>query len=160
LNLLSKNKSHLTAIGRKALPVPTRWLLDHNLLRGKVLDYGCGRCHKVNNNYFVCDGYDPYPFPQTDLITVGETWYDTIICNYVLCVTPAAERMPILKDIQNNLAKYGVAFISVRNDKPTMGWGFTKRGTYQGRASRLRLPLVKECAAFRIYLLTKQTVLE
>lgn len=34
--------SHLTAIERVYLSVPTNFLLDKNLLQGKVLDFGCG----------------------------------------------------------------------------------------------------------------------
>ena len=34
--------SHLTAIDRKYLSFPARYLLQNKLLKGKVLDFGCG----------------------------------------------------------------------------------------------------------------------
>lgn len=36
------NHPYLTAIKRTDLSVPTRYLLQHNLLKGRILDYGCG----------------------------------------------------------------------------------------------------------------------
>ena len=37
-----ENKSRLTAISRKNLSVPVRWLKKSGLLKGRMLDYGCG----------------------------------------------------------------------------------------------------------------------
>jgi SAM-dependent methyltransferase len=34
--------SHLTAIERISLSFPAKFLLDKNLLKGKILDFGCG----------------------------------------------------------------------------------------------------------------------
>lgn len=36
------NHPYLTAIKRTDLSVPTRYLLQHNLLKGRILDFGCG----------------------------------------------------------------------------------------------------------------------
>ena len=36
------NHPYLTAIRRTDLSVPTRYLLQHNLLKGRILDFGCG----------------------------------------------------------------------------------------------------------------------
>ena len=36
------NHPYLTAIKRTELSVPTRYLLQHQLLKGKILDFGCG----------------------------------------------------------------------------------------------------------------------
>lgn len=36
------NHSYLTAIKRTNLSVPTRYLLQHNLLKGRILNFGCG----------------------------------------------------------------------------------------------------------------------
>lgn len=36
------NHPYLTAIKRTSLSVPTRYLLQHNLLKGRILDFGCG----------------------------------------------------------------------------------------------------------------------
>jgi len=153
------DKSHLTAISRKALPKPTQWLLKHGLVLERpnglqVLDYGCGKCVSLNPKEW--DNYDPHFRPWS---CWHKKSYHIIICNYVLCVLPRAQRMPILLDIQRHLKKNGVAYISVRNDKPKQGWGKSSKGTYQGRVQHLLLPTVHECASFRIYLLTRETKL-
>ena len=150
------DKSYLTAISRKTLPKPTQWLLDHGHMTVcpsvKVLDYGCGRCFDINPKEW--DNYDPNFCEWT-----CRSLYDQIVCNYVLCVLPRTERMPVLQGIQRLLKKHGRAFISVRNDKPKQGWGKSSKGTYQGRVAKLGLPLLYECDGFRIYMLTKATKL-
>ena len=156
-----RNKSHLTAISRRTLPLPTRWLTEKEFLVGKILDYGCGKCHSVNNRHFKADGYDPYHHqdPKGIIHRLNTNWYNTIICNYVLCVLERRERPFILEDIQRLLNKDGKAYVSVRNDRPKQGWGRSRKGTYQGRVQTLKLPLLYECAGFRTYLLTKDTKL-
>jgi len=148
------DKSHLTAISRKTLPLPTRWLLKQGVIQGRVLDFGCGKCHAINPKKW--DNYDPHFYPK--YFTISDEW-DTIICNYVLCVLPHSERPFILKQIQSLLTLDGMALISVRNDKPKQGWGMSKRGTYQGRVSKLPLRQIYKCPQFRTYILTKTTVL-
>lgn len=149
-------KSHLTAITRKTLPVPTKWLLDNNEILFPTLDYGCGKCHEINNQYFPCEGYDPYYRPNGLNESDWKT-YSTIICNYVLCVIPShQERIKVLKRIQKLLFNGGVAYITIRNDKPKQGWGINKRGTYQGRVHWLSLKLIRKTSRYRMYLLTKE----
>lgn len=149
-----KHKSHLTAISRKTLPRPTKWLLGKNKVVGKVLDYGCGKCYAVNPAEW--HSYDPYYFRAG--IRVGKL-FDTIICNYVLCVLPPAERLAVLQEIQRFLKPEGIAYISVRNDKPKQGWGLSSKGTYQGRVRKLPLPLLYKNSSWRTYTLTKTTEL-
>lgn len=36
------NHPYLTAIKRTDLSVPVRYLLQHGLLKGRILDFGCG----------------------------------------------------------------------------------------------------------------------
>ena len=149
-----KHNSHLTAIARKTLPVPTRWLLQHGMLTGSVMDYGCGKCASVNPPGWF--NYDPYYQPNANF---GTDRFDTIVCNYVLCTLPNRERMDVLKHIQTLLRLNGVAYISVRNDRPKQGWGISSRGTYQGRVRKLPLPILRNVKQYRIYLLTKETKL-
>ena len=159
---MMNGKSHLTAISRKTLPLPVRWLVKNfRLVRRNpvnMLDYGCGKCHEINNEYFgQCDGYDPYYRP--DGLIKGKR-YDYILCTYVLCtIDDHEERLKILKEIKRLLKPDGHAYISVRNDKPKKGWGVTSIGTYQGRVQDLPLTLFQSCSQFRIYVLTKQTKL-
>ena len=154
----NENKSYLTAIARKTLPAPTRWLMRMGAIRGTTLDYGCGKCHEVNNQFLPghlgwVDGYDPYYRPSG--IPSVHTRYQTIICNYVLCVLPTPEeRIQVLIDIQHLLTNDGLAFITVRNDFPKKGHGWTSRGTCQAKVI-LPYRSIFISSAFRIYLLTK-----
>jgi SAM-dependent methyltransferase len=146
-----ENKSHLTAIVRKKLPIPVRWILQTQKSFGKVLDFGCGKCSSINPPDW--DNYDPYYKPTG----IKQKKYDIIFCTYVLCTLPKDDRERVLKQIESLLKpKIGVAYISVRNDKPKQGWGFSKRNTYQGRATELdkKLELIHSTSQFRIYRLT------
>lgn len=149
-----KDNSHLTAIARKALPTPVRWLMRQGFVMDHpgiaTLDYGCGKCASVNPE--VWDNYDPYYAPNG--IPKGKK-YNIILCTYVLCVLPQEERPKVLRKIRSLLTKYGVAYISVRNDRPKNGWGKSSRGTYQGRVRKLALPLLHQNSQFRIYQLTR-----
>lgn len=153
-----KSNSHLTAITRRSLPVPTRWLIQRGYLpinpNLSVLDYGCGKCHDINNKHFICDGYDPHYRPEG----ITRSSYNIILCSYVLCTIPDhSEKMDILHKIKDLLTPTGTAYISVRNDRPARGWGFTSRGTYQGRSQKLPLTPFHTCTSFRMYSLTPNT---
>jgi len=127
----SQNKSHLTAVPRKSLPAPTQWLLKRGLLIGtSLLDYGCGKCHSINQKYLkqldVIDGYDPCYRP--DGISLVD--YDTVICNYVLnVISSPKKRVEVIEKVLE--LSRGVAYITVRNDEGKLK-GITKRGTWQG----------------------------
>lgn len=151
-----KHKSHLTAITRKALPTPTRWLIEHGFVdpEAMVLDFGCGKCGSVNPKTW--DNYDPHYRPWS---VWHKQCYKTIICNYVLCTLPEEERLAVLQEIQKKLCRTGEAFISVRNDRPKNGWGLSSKGTYQGRCQRVTDDLVYKNSQFRIFRLTKTTKL-
>ena len=144
--------SYRTAISRRSLSAPTKWLLDHDLIKGKVLDFGCGRGGDADrlrfDHGFECGQYDPHYSPFYPL----DGQYDTIICNYVLNTVPEQEATCILAKI-NHLYHFvgGVAYITVRRDikKP----GYTKIGTYQ-RNVKLDLPIVHENKDFCIYRMT------
>lgn len=149
----SHNKSYLTAISRKSLPAPVKWIIQYQTplkLLGKVLDFGCGRCASINPPEW--DNYDPHFKPDG----IKQEKYDTIFCTYVLCTLTNAERITVLEQVTSLLDPiHGVAYISVRNDKPKQGWGFNKRHTYQGRATELngKLQLLHSTSQFRIYIL-------
>jgi 2-polyprenyl-3-methyl-5-hydroxy-6-metoxy-1,4-benzoquinol methylase len=140
-----ENKSHLTAITRGGkLSVPMRWLHTAGLLKGRVLDYGCGK--GIDADVLGLTKYDPYHFPQ---IPRGK--FDTITCQYVLNVIPTPiERMEVLDRIRQLLAPRGVAYITVRNDTRNLR-GWTRRGTWQGQI-KLSLPVVVSTSDFVIYM--------
>lgn len=137
------NGSHRTAIKRKTLSTPTRYLLEKGLLQGRLLDYGCGR--GFDCDFLKCDGYDPHYRPQP--LTVK---YDTIFCNYVLNVLPTEEeRSEVLDQIALLLVEGGQAYIAVRSDKKSLN-GWTSRGTFQTFVD-LDLPVVVKASAYLIY---------
>lgn len=142
--------SHKTAIARKTLPVPTRWLLKQGLLWGTVMDYGCGKCSGINPEGWV--NYDPYWY-KLDL-TCWSGHFQTVVCNYVLCTLPKSQEKNVLREIQSLLRPSGVAYIAVRNDVPKGGYGKSSTGTYQRKVT-LKLPLVRNTSQYRIYQLTK-----
>lgn len=157
------NKSYLTAITRKDLPNPVKWLLANQLIHGNVLDYGCGKCKELNNYHFArqsevkhIDSYDPYYSPD-DIIRPhgGEGWYDVVLCTYVLCTLPEKDEKKVLKDIKPLLRPNGVAYITVRNDEPKQGWGESSRGTYQRNVELPSLYLFKQCCQYKIYLMMR-----
>ena len=146
-------KPHLTAIARKTLPTPTRWLIEQEYIGGHVLDYGCGRCADINMEILgklpevqSVTNYDPHYLPVTP-----RGYYDVIICNYVLCVVPKEDEKEILLKIQRLLTPTGVAFISVRNDVPNQGHGISSKKTFQ-RWVELDLPMLRKTREYRMFM--------
>jgi len=118
------DRSHLTAIFRKKISAPAKRLQRAGLLKGRVLDYGCGRgadCKALD-----IPGYDPHWCPEDP----GSGW-DTILCTYVLNILPSRrERESVVKDVVSRLAEGGKAYFTVRRDIRETGW--TSTGTWQG----------------------------
>ena len=137
------SKAHLTAITRKSISRPTKWLVGKGLLTGRVLDYGCGK--GLDAELIGAESYDPHFQPA-----MPEGKFDTIFCNYVLNVIPdLTERKSVVSFIESKLEIGGVAYISVRNDRSALN-GLTKRGTWQDLIV-LDLPIVAENASFIVY---------
>ncbi|HIK03337.1 MAG TPA: HIT domain-containing protein [Trichormus sp. M33_DOE_039] len=128
-----KNKfSHLTAIDRNYLSFPAQFLLNQNLLNGKILDFGCGFGNDVKllqQKGFDITGYDPYYFPQ-----YPHDQFDTIICFYVLNVLSSEEQTHVLMEIAHLLKPGGKAYYAVRRDIKKEGFRehyVHKKSTYQ-----------------------------
>ena len=83
-------KSYKTAIGRKQAAAPTRYLQSQKVLKGKALDYGCGKDPGVGMRFW--DRYDPHFEPDG----IKRDGYDTIVCNYVLNVIGPSERRDVI----------------------------------------------------------------
>jgi 2-polyprenyl-3-methyl-5-hydroxy-6-metoxy-1,4-benzoquinol methylase len=142
-----KNLSYKTAIVRKKLSSPTQYLLDNELIRGRVLDYGCGK--GFDCDWLKCHGYDPH---HRNVNLHGK--YDTILCNFVLNVLRTKqERDFVANTVFNLLEKGGNAFFAVRNDKGKLN-GKTKIGTYQCLVT-MRLPILKKTSGYLIFWLGK-----
>jgi len=143
----TEDKSHLTAISRKSLSSPAKWLLDNNLLVGRLLDYGCGK--GTDASILKANTYDPYYFQFN--LTGWE--FDTIYCIYVLNVLPAVKIPFVLDEIKQRLASNGIAYLVVRRDIKQEG--LTSKGTEQWNVV-LDLPIVVEKKnKFCIYKLVK-----
>jgi hypothetical protein len=132
--------SHLTAVERKTLQEPVKWLLDSHCLRGDILDYGCGKCHELNNKFFKADGYDPYYRPEG----IIKKQYDTIICTDVINTIPFfSERLDCFLKMRGHLKNYidyndstknhyGFLYLIIRNDRNNLkGWSVDRK-TWMG----------------------------
>jgi SAM-dependent methyltransferase len=129
---LENQFSHLTAIERIYLSFPAQFLLRNNLLKGKVLDFGCGLGNDVKllrKKGFDITGYDPYHFPG-----YPNDKFDTIICSYVLNVLFSEEQTNVLMEVSHLLKPGGKAFYAVRRDLKKEGFRehyVHKKPTYQ-----------------------------
>jgi len=140
---VTENRSHLTAIARKATSKPMRYLSASGKLLGRVLDFGCGRGYDADA--IGCERFDPHYFPS-----MPDGVFNTIMCNYVFNVIPSlTERDELIGRFRAYLAPGGIAFISVRNDRSNLN-GWTNRGTWQGFIE-LDLPIEKSNRNFVMY---------
>lgn len=107
------SKPYKTAIVRKRLSTPTQYLVDSDLIKGDLLDYGCG--HGFDGRKLNGDLFDPFYYPQNRKEVFSKK-YDTIICNYVLNVLTEKERERVINKISGLLKPSGKAYVSVRRD--------------------------------------------
>lgn len=135
-----------TAITRKAVSAPVRWLQKQDLLKGRILDYGSGR--GFDADALDADRYDPYWHP-----TRPRGKFDTIICNYVLNVVDEETQNNIIEDIRGLLKKGGVAYISVRRDMK--GKRAKKVDWDVQRWIDLDLPSIRKTADYEMYRIEK-----
>lgn len=102
--LVAKAMGHRTAIARKGPSVPLRFYQEHGLLEGEVLDYGGGQ--DVHDFARWDPHYAPDPAPLLKR-------YDTVMCNYVLNVTPIESlRSQVLSALRGLLKDGGRCLVS------------------------------------------------
>lgn len=106
--------SHLTIKEREWPSFPTKHLQSHGLIKGRVLDFGCGTGVDVEflqgKGHDVI-GYDPYYAPD---YPTGR--FDTILCHYVLNVLLPEEQVAVLMAVSELLEPGGKAYFTVRRD--------------------------------------------
>ncbi len=112
--------AHLTVKERDKPSYPTRVLLRQNVLKGKILDFGCGLGKDVEflkEKGFDIQGYDPYYAPE-----YPTEKFDTIICHYVLNVLFPKEQTYVLMSVSELLKPTGKAYFTVRRDLKKEGF--------------------------------------
>jgi ATP adenylyltransferase len=130
---LTKNIfNHLTAKEREYLSFPAKILLNQDLLKGEVLDFGCGFGKDVEllkEKGINIIGYDKHYFPE-----YPNKKFDTIICFYVLNVLMPEEQSAVLMEVARLLKPTGKAYFAVRRDLQYQGFRIHKvhkKPTYQ-----------------------------
>jgi len=106
--------SHLTAKERDAISFPARHVFNKGLLKGEILDFGCGFGKDVEvlkDKGLDIIGYDKHHFP-----TYPQKKFDTIICFYVLNVLMPEEQARVLMEVSSLLKPTGKAYFAVRRD--------------------------------------------
>ncbi|GIV81900.1 MAG: hypothetical protein KatS3mg051_1254 [Anaerolineae bacterium] len=106
--------SYLTVKERNAPSFPTRELFRRGLIKGRVLDFGCGLGLDgkfLRDKGFEVTDYDPYYAPD---YPSGQ--FDTILCIYVLNVLLPEEQSYVLMAVSELLSRDGRAFFAVRRD--------------------------------------------
>lgn len=132
------NHPYLTAIRRTEISVPVRYLLQHNLLKGRILDFGCGFGYdtdELKRRGYDITGYDYYYRPK-----YPEGKFDTIFCVYVLNVLEPYSQAEVIMNVSNLLSPNGTAYFAVRRDLKEEGFrlhAIYREYTYQ---CNVRLP--------------------
>ena len=114
MNIERINHPYLTAIRRTDLSVPVRYLLRHDLLKGRILDFGCGFGYdtdELKQRGYDITGYDYYYRTE-----YPEGKFDTIFCVYVLNVLEPHAQAEVMMNISNLLSPKGTAYFAVRRD--------------------------------------------
>lgn len=137
------------AIRRRSVSRAANWLVQANLIQGRVLDYGCGFGFDADS--LGWDAFDPY-YRSAPL--QGE--YDTIVCNHVLNMLTRSSRTQVIASIQQHLQTSGTAWLAVPRNIPCRGKvGLRKR--IQNYVI-LDLPSVWRTDNLEIYKLRKKAV--
>jgi hypothetical protein len=114
-------RSAKTAMTRKALSRPTRFLLHNDHIKGSVLHHGCGKARDdsyalqrqailANKTYAEYDpGHAPYDR------SILDQKYTTVVSNYVMNTLPKEARLCVWRDLTRCTGK--TAYVTIRQDK-------------------------------------------
>jgi SAM-dependent methyltransferase len=135
-----------TAVKRTTPSRAAELLTSRGLIRGRVLDYGCG--FGFDADHFGWEAFDPYYRPRAP-----EGLFETIVCTLVLNVLSRRNRAAVLDQIKDLLADHGRAYLTVARNVPESG-KLGMRHCLQNYVV-LSLPIVYEDAEIAIYELRK-----
>jgi hypothetical protein len=140
-----------TAVKRDRPSQAAAVLVGRGLIRGRVLDYGCG--FGFDADHFGWESYDPFYRPTAP---AGE--FDTIVCTQVLNALSRNNRAKAIERIRGLLAADGVAYLGVARYVPLAG----KMGVHHSLQNYvvLTLPSVFADAKLEIYRLGKDAAFE
>lgn len=134
--------SGATAIARKTVSAPTRWLCEHHYVYGDVLHFGEGKAYQDTAALEALPGvggvyaYDPNSVDEYKRILPMGCQFDFTVCNYVLNTLMPMEREQAFIDA---FLKSVCAIFTVRIDKvegqPWADGVITSRGTFQTQLS-------------------------
>jgi len=102
------------AIRRETVSKTAQFLHDQGLLRGRILDYGCG--FGFDADHFGWEAFDPH---YRQKLPAGV--FDTIICNHVANMLTRSSRQDLFITLQSLLAPRGKAYVSVSQKIPATG---------------------------------------
>ena len=102
------------ALRRQTVSKTARFLDEHRLLRGRVLDYGCG--FGFDADHFGWEAYDPH-YRQK----VPDGPFETIVCNHVANMLTRESREELFRALRALLAPQGQAYVSVSRKIPRAG---------------------------------------
>lgn len=102
------------AVRRETVSKTARFLGEHRLLQGRVLDYGCG--FGFDADHVGWEAYDPH-YRQK----LPDDLFDTIVCNHVANTLTRDSRQVLFRAIQALLAPQGKAYVSVSRKIPRAG---------------------------------------
>jgi SAM-dependent methyltransferase len=102
------------AVRRGTVSKTARFLGERGLLRGRVLDYGCG--FGFDAERFGWEAYDPHYRQKPP-----DGLFDTIVCNHVANMLTRDSRQKLFQAIHALLAPQGKAYMSVSRKIPRSG---------------------------------------
>jgi DNA phosphorothioation-associated putative methyltransferase len=135
----------LTAIHRKKASKPLRFLLNEtSIMKGKVLDFGCGHGEDVaelKRRGFDIVGFDPFHMPT---LIKNRHKFDVVLLTYVVNVLEVPMRNEVIKAAWNRVRKGGRLIVTSRTpgELRTLAerglWVVYKRGYITGKGTYQR----------------------
>lgn len=151
MELEKVNHPYLTAIRRTALSAPASYLLQHGMLKGRILDFGCGFGFDVDE--LKRQGYDIIGYDYYYRAEYPEGKFDTILCIYVLNVLEPYAQAEVMMNVTNLLCPHGTAFFAVQRDLDEDGFrlhSIHRQYIYQCNV-RLPFPSLECNASYELY---------